>query len=69
MSVIHLNQVELAARWKISPRTLERWRWSGEGPGYIKIGGRVVYALKDVEAFEEKQHRSSTAAAPAKLSA
>lgn len=30
MSVTHLNQVELAARWKISPRTLERWRWTGE---------------------------------------
>jgi len=27
-----LNQTELAARWKISPRTLERWRWAGEGP-------------------------------------
>jgi hypothetical protein len=34
MSVIHLNQVELAARWKISPRTLERWRWTGEGPAF-----------------------------------
>ena len=52
MSVTHLNQVELAARWKISPRTLERWRWTGEGPAFIKIGGRVVYRLEDVEAYE-----------------
>ena len=61
MSVTHLNQVELAARWKISPRTLERWRWTGDGPAFIKIGGRVVYRLEDVETFECTQLRASTA--------
>jgi hypothetical protein len=48
----HLNQVELSRRWSLSPRTLERWRWLGLGPAYLKIGGRVVYQLEDVEAFE-----------------
>lgn len=47
-----LNQTELAARWKISPRTLERWRWIGHGPRFLKIGGRVIYRIEDVEAFE-----------------
>jgi predicted site-specific integrase-resolvase len=47
-----LNQTELAARWKISPRTLERWRWIGDGPRFLKIGGRVIYRIEDVEAFE-----------------
>lgn len=61
MSVTHLNQVELAARWKISPRTLERWRWTGEGPAFIKIGGRVVYRLEEVEGFENKRQCTSTA--------
>jgi len=65
MSVTHLNQVELAARWKISPRTLERWRWTGEGPAFIKIGGRVVYRLEDVEDYEANRHCSSTADKPA----
>ncbi|KGJ18770.1 hypothetical protein IX57_02690 [Paracoccus sanguinis] len=65
MSVTHLNQVELAARWKISPRTLERWRWTGEGPAFIKIGGRVVYRLADVEAYEGTRHCTSTADKPA----
>ena len=69
MAVRHFNQVELAARWNISPRTLERWRWTGDGPGYIKIGGRVVYPLQDVESFEQKQRRENTASAPAKMSA
>ena len=61
MTVRHLNQIELAARWNISHRTLERWRWSGEGPRYIKIGGRVVYRLEDVEDYEKEQLRASTA--------
>ncbi|CAM5772591.1 MULTISPECIES: helix-turn-helix transcriptional regulator [Hyphomicrobiales] len=65
MSVRHLNQIELAARWNISHRTLERWRWSGEGPRYIKIGGRVVYRLEDVEEYEKEQIRASTANKPA----
>ena len=52
MPVRHLTQGELAERWRISPRTLERWRWLRLGPQYIKIGGRVVYLLGDIEAFE-----------------
>jgi hypothetical protein len=54
MSGVCLNQVELAARWKISHRTLERWRWAQEGPRYLKLGGRVVYRLTDIEAFERE---------------
>ena len=50
----HLNQVRLARRWNLSPRTLERWRWLNQGPRYLKIGGRVVYRLEDVEAFENE---------------
>jgi hypothetical protein len=50
----HLNQVHLARRWNLSPRTLERWRWLNQGPRYLKIGGRVVYRLEDVEAFEDE---------------
>ena len=63
----HLHQVELARRWKLSPRTLERWRWQGQGPRYLKIGGRVVYRVEDVEAYESDQVRSSTSAASAQL--
>ena len=55
-----LNQVHLARRWHISPRTLERWRWTGEGPAYVKIGGRVVYRLDDVQAYENGRRFEST---------
>ncbi len=61
MSVKHMNQIDLARRWSISPRTLERWRWVGEGPRFVKLGGRVRYRLEDVEAYEAQQVRASTA--------
>jgi hypothetical protein len=60
MSPPYLTQVELAVRWRISPRTLERWRWAGGGPRFIKIGGRVVYRIADIEAFEQQQLRTRT---------
>ncbi|TAN56809.1 MAG: DNA-binding protein [Magnetospirillum sp.] len=71
MSTRILRQSELAQRWSISGRTLERWRWLGEGPVFMKLGGRVVYRLDDVEAFEERQRRTQTGkpATPAQLSA
>jgi hypothetical protein len=53
----HLNQVQLSRRWSISTRTLERWRWLKAGPQYLKIGGRVVYRLQDIETYETTQTR------------
>jgi predicted site-specific integrase-resolvase len=61
VSTRHLNQDEVAERWGFSPRTLENWRCRGEGPRFLKIGGKVVYRLEDVEAFEQNQLRAKTA--------
>lgn len=60
MQLKHLNQKELARRWNISHRTLERWRWAAEGPQFMKLGGRVVYRMEDIIAFEQDQLRQST---------
>ncbi len=56
----YLTQAELAARWRISPRTLERWRWRGTGVPFIKVGGSIRYRLQDVEAFEARQLRQAS---------
>jgi hypothetical protein len=58
MATKHLTQSEVARRWCLSPRTLERWRWLRKGPPYLKIGGRVAYRLCDVEAFEAAHIRT-----------
>jgi len=50
----HLTQIDLARRWRMSERTLERWRWQKKGIRHLKIGGRVVYRLEDVLAYEAK---------------
>lgn len=63
MTITHLNQEELARRWKVSPRSLERWRWLGRGPSYLKINGRVLYRIEDIETFEAERVRASTNAA------
>lgn len=47
-----LSSKLLGRRWGLSHRTLERWRHDGTGPAFLKIGGRVVYRLEDVQAFE-----------------
>lgn len=60
MSKHCLGQRELAARWNLSPKTLERWRVLGIGPAFLKLGGRVVYRLEDVESYEAKHLRAST---------
>jgi hypothetical protein len=59
MSITLLHQAELARRWRISPRTLERWRWTGQGPAYLKLGGSVAYRLEDVLAYESAQLRTT----------
>ncbi len=60
MSTQHLNQSQLAERWNISPRTLERWRWLKQGPRFLKIGGRVIYRVEDIQRFEELSSRANT---------
>jgi predicted site-specific integrase-resolvase len=56
----HLNQRLLADRWDVSEATLERWRTEGIGPVFLKLQGRVLYRVEDVEAFETDSLRKST---------
>jgi hypothetical protein len=56
----HLSQRELSERWTIAETTLERWRSIGIGPVYVKLPGRVVYRITDVDAYERRCLRRST---------
>ena len=65
MEIIHFNQRNLAKRWDVSEATLERWRTEGIGPKYLKLCGRVLYRLVDIEEYESACLMSSTSKAVA----
>lgn len=52
-----LDTETAAAYLKLSPYTLERWRWSGEGPNYLKLGRSVRYRKEDLDAFVAQSAR------------
>lgn len=56
-----LSPRKLAARWGLSEKTLERWRMQGTGPMFLKLGGRVLYRMEEIEQHEHKRERRSTA--------
>ena len=60
MTIQHITEKELAKRWGISHRTLQRWRSDGETLPYIKIGGRVRYTIKAIEQYEASNTNEST---------
>ena len=55
-----LNENELAQRWGLSPKTLQRWRSEGRGPKYLKLSKRVSYPLESVIEFERGALHDST---------
>lgn len=47
------TEKELAARWRITTRTLQGWRSRGIGPRFIRIGERsILYTAEDVARYE-----------------
>ncbi len=57
MTKLNLTETELAQRWGISPKTLQRWRSENRGPSYLKLSKRVTYPVEDILAFERDQKR------------
>jgi predicted DNA-binding transcriptional regulator AlpA len=56
----YLRTPEAARFLSLSGRTLEKHRTYGTGPTYRKLGGRVVYAIADLEAWAKHGTRQST---------
>jgi hypothetical protein len=48
-----LTDAQLAARWQVHRQTLIRWRRQSTGPAYVRIEGRVLYRLAEVEHYEK----------------
>lgn len=56
----YLRTAEAGRYLGLSGRTLEKHRTYGTGPQYRKIGGRVVYAVTDLEAWADQGAQTST---------
>ncbi|MFI1989812.1 DNA-binding protein [Actinoplanes sp. NPDC020271] len=50
----HLTPTHLAKRWSVTAGHLANQRSAGIGPAYLKLGGRVLYRLVDIETYEER---------------
>ena len=55
-----LNELELAMRWGLSVKTLQRWRSEGRGPRYLKLFKRVTYPIESVLDFERRSLHDTT---------
>ena len=58
-----INTRQLATKTGVAASTWCKHRLSGDGPAYIKAGGRVIYRWSDVEAWMSEQVRQSTSEA------
>ena len=56
----YLGTREAAAFLGLSPRTLDRYRVTGEGPAFHKFGSRILYAQSDLEEWAAARRMTST---------
>ena len=56
----YLSTLEAASLLGVSARTLERFRVSGGGPPFCKLGHRVSYTRSDVDGWAHSRRRRST---------
>lgn len=65
----YLTEEEFSTRYHVSRRTAQRWRTTGDGPPFVRLGPRrVLYRLSDCEAWaaaQTHQHRAAELAAAA----
>lgn len=55
-----INEIKAAELLGLKVGTLRRWRWSGDGPGFIKLGTAVRYDPMELERFIREGQRTST---------
>lgn len=55
-----LSPLETSQRLRISEKTLEKWRITGGGPRFSKVGGRVFYPEDELEAWLRGRIHAST---------
>ena len=59
-----LRTDEAATYLGVSPQTLAKWRLTGDGPVYIKLGRRVRYRRATLDEFVSRKTYPNTSAYP-----
>lgn len=60
MSTNFFTTTEAAEYLRLSAKTLEKYRVTGDGPPFRKHGRRVLYHRDELDAWSEEQTRRST---------
>lgn len=60
MTFLTTQQVSERYSGKVSVRTLNNWRSLQTGPKFHKLGGRILYALSDLEKWEKERAANGT---------
>jgi len=55
-----MREADAARLLELSVRTLQKWRWSGKGPEFLRLNGAVRYNRADLLRFISAARRSST---------
>ena len=50
-AAVNVDEVRASAVYGPSVDWFRRARWKGDGPTYIKLAGRVLYPVKELEAY------------------
>ncbi|PCI41458.1 MAG: terminase [Rhodospirillaceae bacterium] len=56
----YLTETDLAIRWQVSKKLIQKHRYDGTGVPFLRIGRLVRYRREDVVAYEEACRRTST---------
>ena len=55
-----LTQRQVADMLRVTPRTVERWRETGAGPTFFRVGGLCRYRPEDLAAWLDARRCTST---------
>ena len=55
-----LTVAEATTYLSLSASTLNKLRVSGGGPRYVKLGGKILYDVRDLDQWIEDHKRNST---------
>ncbi|MEX3007205.1 helix-turn-helix transcriptional regulator [Hoeflea sp. TYP-13] len=58
--VLYLNAQQASSLLGIAISTLAKWRLSGTGPEYAKLGRRIIYRRVDIDAWLARNSFRST---------